>query len=246
MCRFALILFLEILVSCDSKKLDSYAKHKQPTKDGIVKSYSKNGQLKAELTLKDGKRNGICKNFFPNGKMSLEINYADNLKNGISKRYYESGLVFQETEYQSDQINGLKKKYREDGKLMSIMRYEKDNPCSGLKEFMPDGTQKRIYPKLLIQPVNRLEEKGEYTLILALTEKVRKIHFYKGKLTSSGCLHSGLESIYYNEKTKKGELKYYLSPGGFLMEEVNIIATFETALGNEYIVEEKFNVAIDN
>jgi hypothetical protein len=244
--RNSTFFFLIILISCDTKTKEPVVKKRHVEKDGIVKSYAKNGQLKAELTLRDGKRNGVCKNFFPNGKVSLEMIYVDNLKSGLAKRYYETGQIFQETEYQLDQMNGFKKKYREDGKLMSVMNFEKDNPCKGVKEYMPDGTLKKIYPKLVIQSIDKLDEAGVYTLMLSLTEKVRKIHFYKGTLTAASCLHSGLEAIYYNEKTKKGELRYYLSPGGFLMEEINIIAVFETILGNEYIIQQKFNVAIDN
>jgi antitoxin component YwqK of YwqJK toxin-antitoxin module len=242
--KWTLVIFLAFLISCEEKKSKNSGLVKG--KDGVVKQFSKDGKLETEITLKDGKRHGIARNYYRNGKVSLEINYVDNGKDGQSKRFYESGKIYQLTNYKKDKIDGFLKKYRESGQVISEARYENDEPCNGLREYLLNGNLKKKYPIIQITPINRLREEGFYILALKLTERNNSVHYYKGKLSPSGCLHQDLDHIYFNEAKKQGEIKYYLPPGGFLMEEINIIAKVKTSLGNEYITQRSYNLAIDN
>ncbi|MBA4054130.1 MAG: hypothetical protein C0490_05410, partial [Marivirga sp.] len=74
----------------------------------------------------------------------------------------------------------------------------------------------------------------------------RSVKYYTGKLSPSGCLTDNLYYILQDQSTKTGELKYNLSPGRFVMEEVNVIAAVETLQGNTYVTQKVFNLAIDN
>ncbi len=240
-------LIIFFLLSCDNINNNQVRdSSKKGGKDGVKKNVGKDGIVKSEVTMKDGKRNGPAKNYYPSGKVSLEMVYKNDKKEGKSKRYYEDGTLFQETDYTEDKINGFRKKYREDGKLMSEARFEMDFPCTGLREFHLNGEEKKNYPKLQIEPVDLLKQSGKYLLKLSLSERARDVKYYVGRLSQKGCLTDKLEFVLRNEQSGSGTIEYYLSPGEFKMEELNIIASFETIFGNTQILQKSFYVSIDN
>jgi antitoxin component YwqK of YwqJK toxin-antitoxin module len=84
----ALILCVLFMVGCDTKKKDIKSTKKSNTTDGVKKYYRKNGKLKTELTILNGKRNGVAKNFYENEKISLEMNYVEGKRQGTSKNFF--------------------------------------------------------------------------------------------------------------------------------------------------------------
>ncbi len=246
--RIVLALFILVCLGCTqspSKKNEN----KEDSKDGtkVIKTTYSNGKPKAEVSYKDGKKNGLSKSFDKEGKISLELPYINNKREGKSKKYYEGGQqLYQTTEYKDDLMNGMQIKYRENGDVLSEAQYEKNFPCLNLKEYYKDNTLKKEYPKIVVTPIDRLDSQGVYILQISMSEKVRKVKYYTGKLTSVGCLSDDLYSILLNEQAKTGKLTYNLGPGGFMMEELNIIAVVETNYGNSYITQRKYNLAIDN
>jgi antitoxin component YwqK of YwqJK toxin-antitoxin module len=248
--RIVLVLLIIACLGCTpstSKKNEN----KEDSNDGtkVIKTTYSNGKPKAEVSYKDGKRNGLSKSFDKEGKISLELPYLNNKREGKSKKYYEGGhQLYQTTEYKDDLIHGMQIKYRENGDVLSEAQYEKNFPCLNLKEFYKDNTLKKEkdYPKIIVTPIDRLDSQGVYILEISMSEKVRKVKYYTGKLTSTGCISNDLYSILLNEKNKTGKLSYNLGPGGFMMEELNIIAVVETSYGNSYITQRKYNLAIDN
>lgn len=248
-----LFVFIAIIFLCcstgkkDDEKKKNIKKKRTATKDGIVTSRYANGKPRAEITFKDGKRSGLSKSYDRNGDILLELPYIDDKRNGQSKKYYGGGKqLFQTTEYKDDRMHGLQIKYRHDGKVMSEARYENDFPCVGLKQYLTDNTLKKSYPKIVFTPIDQLETQGVYTLKVSMSEKIKAVKYYTGKLSPSGCLSDNLYYILQDQKSKTGELKYNLPPGGFMMEEVNVIAAVETLQGNTYVTQRVFNLAIDN
>jgi MORN repeat variant len=243
---FLLVLIFLFAMSCETKKKDVKSKKKADTTDGLKKYYSTDGKLKTELTILKGKRNGIARTYYKNGKVSLEMNYKTGKRDGLSKRYYEDGTLYQETNYKDDKIDGIRKKYREDGKPMAIARYENDHPCSGLREFLLKGGEKDNFPSIVISPEDRLKREGVYIINLSLSDKSRRVKFYIGNLSSSGCLTEKLISVMMDKSTGTGKIPYTLPPGAFMMEELNFVAELETMSGNTFITQKKFYVSIEN
>ena len=66
-----------------------------------------------------------------------------------------------------------------------------------------------------------------------------------GKLTKGACLSDDLYHILQDETRRVGRLTYNLPPGGFMMDELNIIAAVETVYGNTYITQRAYNLAIE-
>ena len=246
MIRLIPFLVFALLVGCETKKKNLKSKKKADTTDGFKRYYYSDGKLKTELTILNGKRNGNAKIYYKNGKVSLQMTYKNGLRSGPSKRHYEDGTLYQETTYKEDKIDGERKRYRENGKILSVARYERDFPCLGLKEILQDGEVKDNYPKIVITPEDRLKSAGVYLIYLSLTGKVRKVNYYVGNLSSTGCLTQNSISIGSDSKKDVGLIKYQLPPGGFMMQELNFIAEIETIMGNTYLTQKKFFVSIEN
>ena len=246
--RIVLVTLALTLLCCNPP--EGKLKEKKATMDDgstVVSTKYPNGKKKAEATYKDGKRNGPSRSFDTDGNLSLELMYVDDKKDGQSSKFYQGGKqVYQTTEYKDNMLHGKRIKYRQNGNLMSEARFEKDFPCLGLKEYLLDNSLKKKYPKIVITPIDRLDTEGIYLLEIAMSEKVRSVKYYSGKLSSEGCLHGDLYSILRDDTRHTGQLKYFMSPGGFLMEELTIIAEVETIMGNSYVTERTYNLAIDN
>lgn len=238
------VLCLLALFSCDQPKKKKADENEKVT-DGVQKTYRKDGKLLAEVTMKGGKRNGVAKNYFPNGKVSLEMNYASGKREGKSKRFYENGKLYSETEYKNDKMSGERKKYRDDGRLMSVARFENDLPCNGLVEYHLDGTKNTESPLIIFTPVNNLSE-GIYKLKVVLSNGAKGTKFYRGSLSATGCFDARLADPIRLIGDGVGEIDYDLSPGQFVMEEVKVVAKYNTTLGNEFYVTGVYNLSIRN
>lgn len=214
-------------------------------KDGVRKTFYSNGKLRSEVPIKNGKKNGLAKDFYSDGTPHFEINYVDNVKQGITRMYYQNGKLYEETPYEKDKIHGVKKRYRQDGKLSTEAPYHLGEPCIGLKEYLTDGSPKTKYPTIVVTAINNLLREDRYILRLNMSDNAKNVTFYTGKL-EDGCINSSLEQIYQTPKKGVSEISIYLPPGAFLMEEINIVAKVKTALGNYYVTQRKYNVAIEN
>lgn len=241
--RSITILVAILVISCNTPQNNSSDKGQ---KDGLVKTYSKEGKLVSEINFKDGKRNGIGKSYYKNGNVQLEIPYKDGKREGVVRRFYENGKLYQETEFLQDQQSGWQITYKEDGKKKAEARYEAGEPCTGLKEYLLNGTLKKEYPSIVTRIVDRVRERGEYIVYLSLSNGSRKVKFYRGELSKNGCLTNLLIPLPFNSRTKQGELRYTLPVGSFIMEEVNIVAEATTLTGNSYLIQRKINIALDN
>ncbi len=236
---FALLAF----ISCETRR-DSRANNAKG--DNIVRSYFKDGKLKSEISVKHGLHDGLSKSYYANGKISLELFYQAGKRHGMSRRYYESGGLYQVTEYKDDKIDGSRKKYTKQGKLMSEESFVNNLPCNFLKEYLDDGSLRKGYPTIIIFPVDRLKHDGTYILKLSLSNHGKRVKYYKGLLAPSGCMTEYTEPLFTDSKTGIGQVRYYLVPGGFQMEELHIIAEITTLMGNTYLAQRSFNVSIEN
>ncbi len=242
---YFLMLCLSVaVIGCENSTEKSSSK--KGIKDGVVKQYRAGNILKNEITYKDGKRHGLAKTYYKDGKLRQQIDYVNGQKHGDAITYYEHGKVFQSTPYVSNKIQGIRKKYRKNGQLMAEVPYHNGLPCSGLKEYLLDGSQKRKYPRIVFDEKNTILVNGKFHLEVKMSDGSKRVDFYVNTpLSKDGCLLSdhGARSNY-----KPGVLKlsYNLPAGGFVMEEVRILAVVKTKLGNPYITEAKHNLAIEN
>jgi hypothetical protein len=213
--------------------------------NGVHKYYYPDGTLYLEGTFKDSIPHGGFKQYFKNGKLFEEAFYVHGLQHGLTRRYYEDGKLSMEIPYDSGRIHGVRKKYRKDGGLAYEVPFHYDRPCIGLKEYFTSGNLVNNYPKLIIEEDNHVWDENRYSLKIRLSKEGEKVKFYRGTLTDGKYIGTHAEFIYL-EKAGHGRIDYFLGPGDFVMERVNIIAEIKTDLGNQYIMQKAFNVAVEN
>jgi hypothetical protein len=230
-------LLLLILVSCNSQTGD------EQEKDGIVKSYRSDGRLYTEFSYEKGKRAGISKTYHPDGKVYLEEEYVNGKRHGKTTQYYQSGKIYSETIYDSGKVHGIVKRYHKDGKLKAEVPYQFDCACIGLKEYILDGSPRPTYPEIVITTDDKRLSNATYYLNLSLTERVKKVEFFKGDL-NRGCLHDKLEAIRATAEDK-ARIDYDLGKGGSVTDRVSIVAKIETIAGNTLVIQKSYNVDVD-
>lgn len=238
-CWFVFILLCS-LVSCKKSSEDL------PTDPGVKKVYYPDGKIHKEVTFKNGAKNGVSKEYYNNGQVFQEVNYENNLREGLAKRYFESGIVSQETPYKNDEMHGVQKRYRRSGQLMAEVPYHEGNVCVGLKEYTVDGKLKKRYPSIVVTPVDRIVIDGSYTLEIRLSDGTKGgVEYFEGKFTGGQYIDPGASRI-WDVRDGVGRLVYRLPRGGFLMEEINIMAKMKTVQANYYITQTTYHLAAEN
>lgn len=240
-----LILIVIAFISCESTENEKKTT-KNKNEDKVVVSKYGNGSVRAEIPMKDGKKNGIAKEYYEGGELYREIEYVNGKKAGISKRYFENGHVSQETVFKNDKIHGTQKKFRENGKPASVAEYYEDNPRKGVVEYFTDGKVKDNYPQIVITPDDRVYSEGLYIVRISLSEKVKEVEYYLGRLTKEKTIGPNSKKIWNTDKNGMAQIEYPVLPRTFLMEKIHIIAKITTPLGNYFITEKDYNVAAEN
>ena len=62
-------------------------------KDGLAKGFTKDGTLKFETSIKEGKPYGITKEYYDNGKLRAELWEEDGFKHGLINFYDQDGNI---------------------------------------------------------------------------------------------------------------------------------------------------------
>ena len=235
--------FVLLLISCSQsqrEKPDYAAPVENEKGEKVVRSFYTGGKTKSEMTLKDGKQTGPARSYDENGALLLELQYVNGKRDGLSKRYFAGGKqVSQTTEYKANKMNGMQVRYRIDGSVMSEARYENDKPCTGLKEYLLDHSLKEKYPTIEVTMSKAIDANGSQTLTVRLSEKVKSVRFYTGQLDKNGCLTDDLYFLRFNDANKTATLPYYLHSAG-QSETINLIAVFQTLMGNTAIAQRRF------
>ena len=88
-----------------------------------VTYFYRNGTIKENYLVKDGKKNGIYKSFYPNGQLSIEMTYKMGAGEGNYISYNSNGVKDDEFQLIDDNIHGIRKKYYANGQLASQYNY---------------------------------------------------------------------------------------------------------------------------
>ncbi len=104
----------------------------------IIKKTYKNGTVRSEKNVVNGKREGIAKTYYKSGKLKTEVTYKNDKKEGLEKGYYENGKLKFEKMYKHSVLHGQSKTYYKSGKLESDFTFEDGLPVKGNK-YTPAG-----------------------------------------------------------------------------------------------------------
>jgi antitoxin component YwqK of YwqJK toxin-antitoxin module len=267
--RFFIIGFILCLVLASCKFIDNRENQKDENKNvRLVRQFFSNGRLKAEILVKDDKRHGITKNYnssgkllstvnyvngkkegkttnyYTNGKVHSTIMYKNGVKEGNAVWYYKSGKIYSINPFVNNKLKGIQKKYYENGKLQAEIPYKDGQPGIGLKEYTSEGKLITNYPKIIIREINHIATSDRFVLKIYLSERSANDQFYLDDLDQGKYLKKYMFAI----PTEKGVATrvYEVPPGYVKFQKINIIARTKTRLGNTYITQRSYNLAIQH
>lgn len=71
---------------------------------GLARDHYKDGTLKAEFPIKNGRLHGVVKEWHPNGKPLAETQFVNGERTGQNREWTEAGLLYRERVYDRDKI----------------------------------------------------------------------------------------------------------------------------------------------
>lgn len=158
-------------------------------KDGPIKVYHTNGNLKTIVNYKNGIKDGISYLYYKDGEtVQLALPYENGKRQGTSKKYFETGVLYAETSYENNDIHGVRKIYYRSGQLKSEIPYGYGFPGVGVVEFLANGEKKEL-PEIVYNQTGS-------TLELSTSQPCKSAEFYIGSL---------IDDTFYDELS--GDLK---------------------------------------
>ena len=139
----ALVVKDEIVFEADSNK----------HANGLLRVYYKDGSIKTEVPLRNGRSSGLEKKYYRSGTLATAIMFHHGKENGMAIKYYPTGLPEYETNFKHGYEEGSSKAYYPDGKLKSEIFFKHGEAMQGYK-IMENGRKITIPKNLLkwIQP----------------------------------------------------------------------------------------------
>ena len=76
-----------------TNKIEFETEYFKGKKDGLFRSWYKNGILYEEITYKEGKKHGLSRHWYQNGQLQQEYTYKNDKKDGLYRYWYENGQL---------------------------------------------------------------------------------------------------------------------------------------------------------
>lgn len=208
-----------------------------------IKQYMSGQLLVKEVTFKNGVREGLMKSFYQDGKLYQTFWYHNGFREDSARWYYRDGSVFRATPYKMDTVDGIQKQYYSNGKVKAKIGYIKGLRTPYIEEFDKNGRLVKGYPELVVNVKDEYQNRGVYSVSLALSNKSERVKFYRGDL-SGGVFDTAHCKIL---NTIKGvgylNLKKTSSPKA---SSVGVIAVIVTDFANKYLVYKKIELPYED
>ncbi|MGQ0828711.1 MAG: toxin-antitoxin system YwqK family antitoxin [Bacteroidota bacterium] len=253
----------------NTDKIQQVVEFKNGKRDGPLKEYYKNGNLKiqqyykndslidsaifyyengqpAEIQfLKDHKKEGIWKKFNKNGKVYSEMSYKDDLLDGISSTYtYRSGRLLKRLNYKYGRMKGRQEFYHNNGRPKSVNHFYNGEPGLGTEEWYESGEKVNNDFNILVQEQNKvlLENTLRYFITLENSQPDDEVFVLSDNDT--GNVITTLMPL----QKKNGNFiwEYTIARGGFIMERLKLGAFRKNKMNNVVIKTITINVSANN
>ena len=242
-----IILALFFIFSCSNKggsKKDSRNENDTVTVPdtgftGIKKYQTSQGYILKEVTFKNGVREGLMKTFYQGGQLRQTFWYENGLREDSARWYFLEGQVFRATPFKHDTIDGIQVQYYRNGRVKAKIGYNKGLRTQFFQEFNSDGKLIRNYPEIIAVIKDDYSTRGLYNIKLELSDKSKKVTFYRGEFTGERFDTSMCIKI----KTIEGKGTLNLKKSGTSQPGyVGIIADITTGFGNRYLTFKKIEL----
>jgi hypothetical protein len=204
-----------------------------------IKRYTSRNYLIKEVTFKNGVRQGLMKTFYQDGLLRQTFWYENNLREDSSCWYYPNGKLFRTTPYKHDTIDGIQKQFYGSGDIKAKIGYRKGFRTEFFQEFEKNGKLFRDYPEVVVGLIDEYKSKGVYHIMLSLSDKSKKVKFYRGDFTDGRFDTTMVKSIKTIDGKAVLDLKITGSPKP---DSVNIIIEISTLYSNRYLISKKISL----
>jgi TonB family protein len=119
------------------------APDKKFIKNGISKSWNKNGQLLSQSNYVNGKQDGKSQTWYDDGKLKREMTFSNGQIEGKSLSWYNNGQLQSEATYVNGKIQGRSVSWYENGKIKSEYNYKNGGYNGDLLIYWQNGKLKR-------------------------------------------------------------------------------------------------------
>ena len=250
-------------------KICQTIEYKDSKKNGTLKEYFENGNLKTVQHFKDDKNVDSALYYHINGKLAAIQIHSNGKKIGCWKKYNEAGKLYSDMCFEDDRLNGTTLTYTyktlnlierynfkdgykhgkqetfyNSGKPKSIEFFNDDRVCIGTKEWLENG--ELIDNDFTIKFIERnkvnLENKLYYFVSLENPQADDEV--FRVSDLDTGNVVSQMQRL-----VRRGDdfvLEFSINQGGFVMEKVKLAAYRKTRLGNTFIKTISFNASANH
>ena len=104
----------------------------------IQKSWYRNGLLREQMPLRNGRRHGVARVWHKNGRLASEERYADGLLHGVCRQWNEAGRLL--GKYRMVQGTGVQHAWHDNGKPQMELSTVRGEFCGRSRSWLSDGT----------------------------------------------------------------------------------------------------------
>jgi hypothetical protein len=192
-----------------------------------------------EVTFKNGVRDGLMKSFYLTGQVRNTYWYENGLKEDSVRFYYQEGQLFRTTPYKHDTVDGIQKQFYRTGKIRAKIGFSKGMRTPFFQEYKNDGKIVGGYPSIVVNIKDEYNTRGSYRIGLELSDKSKKVKFYRGDFTDGRFDTTKCKLI----NTVEGKATLNLNKSGTTGQgSVNVIAEIVTSMGNRYLTGKKIDL----
>ncbi|PBQ31120.1 hypothetical protein CNR22_04860 [Sphingobacteriaceae bacterium] len=207
--------------------------------------FFENGVLGSLQIFKNGGKTGCWKKFNKQGREYWNVTFKNGLLDGKAEEYsYRTIRLLTRNNYFQGKKQGRQESYYPNGKPKSITYFEDGLESENAQEWDEKG--KEIHNDFSIHVTEKnlvlLENKLTYYITLDNPQPDDCVYEIQSPQISKKIV-----TIRRLEKNGNSHITdYYISKGGFVMEEVHIAVFRKTALGNQIVKRSKFMASANN
>lgn len=206
--------------------------------------YHPNGQISNKQFFKNKLKHGTWQDFNKEGGLVQELNFKDGVLHGTSTKYtYRTGRVQLRVNYVEGAKQGVEESFYPNGKPKSRVSYNNGWQCAGLQEWDQNGKAIKHDVKINVTEKNEIQLTGKLQYIITLSDPDPADYVYRLYNAKDSCASS---TILLRKTDDKHILEYILGKGGFVMDNVTIVAKRRTSMGNTFMKFKSFNVSGNN
>lgn len=241
-------LFIAILSSCqfiNDQVKDTKEKEIESTEDSITVRkyyYEKTKTLEKEITVKNNKKNGPAKEYYPSGELRQLVYYENSIRKGETTWYYKNGQPYRVTPYENGKINGTRKMYYKNGKLQAEIPYENGELQVGTVEYNQKGNIINNSPKFVFKVTDLRKTSDKVFVQVSLSKKHSKTEFFQETHSSE----NKLVRVPIQTNAGVGKMRFIVHKDYVVNEVIKVYAQFETSLRNPVLIQEDYNLFLNN